>query len=622
MKPIRSVFACLVALACAVIPVAPRAQTQLSTEDVVCRLDPGCTRVLPWRPRGVTALGGVVGPGALSVNLYVTFESNSEALKPEGRQILDQLGNALTDDRLKKFSFLIEGHTDGIGGAEFNLRLSQRRAEAVRQYLVSNFAVEGRRLMARGLGKTRPLDPMHPEDAVNRRVRIVNITAGTPSQQAGHANERTQTIGGPSQAGPDDCSESSPEAIAACDHLIASGKLKGNQLASAYYDRGLAHLEKGEYDRAIADFDQSLGLDPTSAWTLNNRGMAWYAKADLDRAADDFDEAIRLDPEYALAYNNRGEVHKDRGDLSGAIEDYGQAIARDPGYTAAYVNRALAYERMGDKDRARADFNIAVSRPASHADGQAAQDTARERLAVLARPPEIFGRRIALVIGNSAYTAAPTLFSARRDSEVVAGLLRTAAFDTVTLLNDLTRAQFIEALAAFARDARTADWAVIYFAGHGIEIDSLNYLIPVDARLENGLAAQFETISLAQVMAAVEGAHKLRLVMLDSCRDNPFAARMRSLSTRAVGRGLARTEPAAGTLVVYAAKDGQFALDGDSENSPFVRALAKRLITPGVEINALFRLVRDDVMKMTEDRQEPFTYGSLSGNEQYYLVTK
>jgi uncharacterized caspase-like protein len=190
-------------------------------------------------------------------------------------------------------------------------------------------------------------------------------------------------------------------------------------------------------------------------------------------------------------------------------------------------------------------------------------------------------------------------------------------------VSDLGREKFVEALQAFAREAEQADWAVIYFAGHGIEIDGINYLVPIDARLETDRDVQFEAISLDQVLAAVEGARKLHLVMLDACRNNPFMPRMRATTaTRAVSRGLAPMEPASGTLVVYAAKHGQTALDGSAGNSPFAAALAKNLPTPGIEINKLFRLVRDDVMAATDGRQEPFTYGSLPGREDYYFVSR
>ena len=124
------------------------------------------------------------------------------------------------------------------------------------------------------------------------------------------------------------------------------------------------------------------------------------------------------------------------------------------------------------------------------------------------------------------------------------------------------------------------------------------------------------------MLGSVEGARKLRLIILDACRDNPFARQMRrTVASRAIGRGLGRIEPEGGTLVAYAAKHGEIALDGDGTNSPFVASLVKRLPTPGIEINKLFRLVRDDVMAATGRKQEPFVYGSLPG-EDFFVAGK
>ena len=119
--------------------------------------------------------------------------------------------------------------------------------------------------------------------------------------------------------------------------------------------------------------------------------------------------------------------------------------------------------------------------------------------------------------------------------------------------------------------------------------------------------------------SAVEGARKLRIILLDACRENPFARQMRrTLATRSIGRGLAAVEPEGGTLVAYAAKHGEVALDGDGKNSPFVSAFIKHIATPGVEINKLFRLVRDDVLAATSRKQEPFVYGSLPGEDFFF----
>src|ERR671933_1615495 len=165
-----------------------------------------------------------------------------------------------------------------------------------------------------------------------------------------------------------------------------------------------------------------------------------------------------------------------------------------------------------------------------------------------------------------------------------------------------------KALQSFAAQAVTADWAVIYYAGHGIEVGGANYLIPIDAALKTDRDVQFEAVPLDQVLASIEGAKKLRLVLLDACRDNPFVRQMtRTLASRSIGRGLAPPpEPEGGTLVAYAAKHGQVALDGAGQNSPFVSALLKHLESPGLEINMLFRFVRNDVLTATGRLQEPF----------------
>jgi outer membrane protein OmpA-like peptidoglycan-associated protein len=158
---------------------------QVSTSDIVCGLDPHCTRPLSRDFRGVTVTPGPAGTDPLSVNLYVNFAYDSAALTSDARIILDRLGYALVDDRLKEFAFMIEGHTDAKGSEPYNQTLSEQRAQTVQRYLIDNFGIAVARLRARGFGKTRLLDPSRPEDAVNRRVQVVNLTAGTAPLQSG-----------------------------------------------------------------------------------------------------------------------------------------------------------------------------------------------------------------------------------------------------------------------------------------------------------------------------------------------------------------------------------------------------------------------------------------------------
>jgi invasion protein IalB len=231
------------------------------------------------------------------------------------------------------------------------------------------------------------------------------------------------------------------------------------------------------------------------------------------------------------------------------------------------------------------------------------------------------GRRVALVIGNSSYAAVPALPNPKHDAEAVAAALREVGFQSVTMVDDASREAMVKALAAFGREADNADWALVYYAGHGIEVGGTNYLIPVDARLASNRDVSIEAVSLDQIMTHVEGARKLRVVMLDACRENPFIAKMaRRDASRSVGRGLARYEPAAGSIVVYAAREGQIAIDGDAKNSPFAAAFLKNLRTPNLDVRRMFDLVRDDVMEATGQHQQPFAYSSVSGREEFYFL--
>jgi uncharacterized caspase-like protein len=234
-------------------------------------------------------------------------------------------------------------------------------------------------------------------------------------------------------------------------------------------------------------------------------------------------------------------------------------------------------------------------------------------------------RRVALVIGNSTYRRVGKLPNPQRDASLVATAFRNVGFESVTLHTDLGREAIQQALRDFARVAESADWAVVYYAGHGIEVAGMNYLVPTDATLVTDRDVELEAVRLDQVLNAAERAKKLRLIILDACRDNPFAGQMKrtlSVASRSVSRGLAQVEPEAGTMVVYAAKHGETALDGDSANSPFATAFVKNLQTPGLEVRLLFDSVRDDVLEATGKRQQPFSYGSISARQRFYFLAE
>jgi uncharacterized caspase-like protein len=225
------------------------------------------------------------------------------------------------------------------------------------------------------------------------------------------------------------------------------------------------------------------------------------------------------------------------------------------------------------------------------------------------------GKRVALVVGISEYKQVPQLPNPARDADAVATLFRNAGFDRVEEKRNPGIAELRRAIRDLAATAQDADVAVVYYAGHGMEVDGINYLVPADARLASDFDIEDETISLDRVLRSLDGARRLKLVILDACRDNPFTTKMkRTLASRGIGRGLAKVEPTmSDTLVAFAAKAGAVASDGEGQNSPFATALVRHLAEPGLDLRIAFGRVRDDVLKSTGNRQEPFVYGSLGG---------
>ena len=242
--------------------------------------------------------------------------------------------------------------------------------------------------------------------------------------------------------------------------------------------------------------------------------------------------------------------------------------------------------------------------------------------------PLLAADKVALVIGMGDYETIPALENPVRDAEGVADTLEAIGFD-VTRVIDQGADRLRDELGAFAFRSETAEIALVYYAGHGVEVQGENFLIPVDAAVGSNRDVQRQAVSLDDLLTAVDSARAMRVVILDSCRDNPFgdaldldalAEREATEGTRSAGGGgLAPPSPDRGTLVAFAARAGEVALDGIGEHSPFAQALMDAMDDPGLEISLMFRKVRDEVLQRTRNRQEPYTYGSLSG-EPFYLA--
>jgi len=224
-------------------------------------------------------------------------------------------------------------------------------------------------------------------------------------------------------------------------------------------------------------------------------------------------------------------------------------------------------------------------------------------------------RRVALVMGNSAYKNASSLPNTINDSTAIAALFKSVGFEVVISRSDLGVVDFKRAVREFLLTAENADIAVVYYAGHGVEIDGTNYLVPVDAKLGRDYDVEDEAVALDRIIWALQSVKRLRLILLDACRDNPFPGKLRSAGIRSTMKGgLAKIEDvSADTLVAYAAKAGSVSYDGDGGNSPYAAALIKHLAEPGLDIRIALGRVRDEVVSMTGGRQEPFIYGSLGG---------
>lgn len=239
-------------------------------------------------------------------------------------------------------------------------------------------------------------------------------------------------------------------------------------------------------------------------------------------------------------------------------------------------------------------------------------------LSLLAASPAAHAeKRVALVIGNSNYVKVGKLANPIRDARSVEALLRAAGFDLVEAKRDLGTVAMRRTLRNFSDMVRDADIAVVFYAGHGIEVNGANYLIPVDATLERDIDVEDEAVPLERVTQVLEQAKRLRLIILDACRDNPFVRSMkRTIAGRSIGRGLAKIDVlTSDTLIAFAAKAGSTAADGETANSPYTSALVKHLTTPGLDLRLALGRVRDEVLKNTGNKQEPFVYGSLGGTE-------
>jgi tetratricopeptide (TPR) repeat protein len=423
--------------------------------------------------------------------------------------------------------------------------------------------------------------------------------------------------------------------------------------AMSYHNRCVAFKNMGELDDALADCNQAIKIDDDSAIAHYHRGGVLFQKGDLDGALSDFNRTIRLDPESWVGYAGRGDVWRKRGDLARAHADFAQAIHIASGATRVYVSEGLVYEAEGDLGHARESYKTAIDLPATMpgTTGQSSiiftfkpdQDIARARLVVLdnkdvaptgpltplkrtdltSPQAPVLGRRVALVIGNGRYEHAPQLSNPVNDARLLAQQLRSIGFE-VSEGTDLDRKTMTNLIGDFMRAASTASTALLFYAGHGVQVDGRNFLLPIDVTFDDPANFTSEMTDLDTIIAGLDDGLRANVIILDACRNNPMvdSAAQPKVTSRAISvrSGLAAptdigkgATAGAGTLLAFATAPGQVALDGEGADSPFSLALARHIGTPGLEVQQMLTRVRAEVVSATHSQQVPWSNSSLLG---------
>ncbi len=234
----------------------------------------------------------------------------------------------------------------------------------------------------------------------------------------------------------------------------------------------------------------------------------------------------------------------------------------------------------------------------------------------LAASPAFAEKRVALVIGNSAYQYAPALRNPHNDAADMSIKLKNLGFELFGG-EELDRGAMLKAITAFGRSAEDADVALIFYAGHGLQVNGQNYLVPIDANVEYEAELDISLVPFSVVMQQLTRGSRINIALLDACRDNPFAKELsRSMGTRAIGglgRGLSRTPAVSGSFIAYATQPDNVAQDGAGRNSPFTSALLKFIERPGLSLPDLMIEVRKAVMTETNGKQVPWDSSSLTG---------
>ena len=418
--------------------------------------------------------------------------------------------------------------------------------------------------------------------------------------------------------------------------------------------RGQELVSQGRYNEAITILQDVVRRDPTQDAAYHNLGFAYLRTGRPADAITAFQAAIRLDPRYAPSHYGLGLAFWEQGNDTQAITAFQAAIRLQPSHVAAHHDLGLAYHRAGHDREALATLKhyltIARAQPEQHAwfsqaemlirmlegkvSSAVAPNSEPEPRALIevpnsptskpstasslpSLPPGVLTpeRRIALVIGNAAYLEQP-LRNPRHDASDMVIALQEVGF-VVSPVYDGDKRTMLEAIRAFRQQVRPGDVALFYYAGHGVQADGENYLIPVGARIDTPSDIEHEAVPVQRVLnSLIEAKANPSLIILDACRDNPYR------SLRSLKRGLAGFDASSlpGALIAYATSPGNVAFDGSDRNGLYTKHLLRQLRKPGLGIQQMFLEVRVAVYQETAGKQTPWE--SVALTREFYFAGK
>ncbi len=389
---------------------------------------------------------------------------------------------------------------------------------------------------------------------------------------------------------------------------------------------GNGYFAKQDFAKAQALYAEAQAADSTSSRASSGLAAVTLELGNADAALNLVDSALLQAPEKLGPYTTRGHIMLTKGRVDEAIGNFEKALSDNNLDGMAYLGLGLAYAQKGEAQRARLNFEeslkphrLYVFQQKRASDAMSALADGKADIQTTAKIPIIAfdpGKRVALVIGNSAYENANPLPNPTRDATAIATALKGLGFEVLEG-QDLNLATMQGKLKDFAQKAATADVALFYYAGHGMQVGDKNYLIPTDAALKEATAVDFELIDVnTSVLQYLGGDDRTGIIILDACRDNPlsrsFSRSFGKTRSGTVAQGMAPMSADEGGLIIaFATAPGDVAEDGEGQNSPFTTALVKHMATPGIELEQMMKRVKKDVYLATNKRQQPWVNSAL-----------